>query len=166
VAALHHDCCRLAWSRGRGYVRQEDLGDLMDDKAHELAVLKAQASIRLEEIKAQDSAKEVAGKAIGENGLLYIFMIVLVGVGASLFLEGEKIAAVMGLLGASLTALIQMLNGIAGTAAKQEKPEFEVIKDLIHRLDKLDRAEQPMQVDVEGSKVTVKKGADIVTAKG
>ena len=138
----------------------------MEDKAHELAVLKAQASIRLEEIKAQDSAKEVAGKAIGENGLLYIFFIVLVGVGASLFLEGEKIAAVMGLLGASLTALIQMLNGIAGTAPKQEKPEFEVIKDLIHRLDKLDRAEPPMQVDVEGSKVTVKKGADQITAKG
>ena len=127
----------------------------MDDKTHELAVLKA-----------QDSAKEVAGKAIGEDGLLYIFLIVLVGVGASLFLEGEKIAAVMGLLGASLTALIQMLNGIAGTAPKQEKPEFEVIKDLIHRLDKLDRAEPPMQVDVEGSKVTVKKGQDIVTAKG
>ena len=138
----------------------------MEDKAHELAVLKAQARIRLDELKAQDSAKEVAGKAIGEDGLLYIFLIVLVGVGASLFLEGEKIAAVMGLLGASLTALIQMLNGIAGTAPKQEKPEFEVIKDLIHRLDKLDRAEQPMQVDVEGSKVTVKKGQDIVTAKG
>ena len=138
----------------------------MDDQTHELAVLKAQAKIRLEELKAQDSAKEVAGKAIGEDGLLYIFLIVLVGVGASLFLEGEKIAAVMGLLGASLTALIQMLNGIAGTAPKQEKPEFEVIKDLITRLDKLDRAEPPMQVDVEGSKVTVKKGADIVTAKG
>jgi hypothetical protein len=138
----------------------------MDDKTHELEVLKAQAKIRLEELKAQDSAKEVAGKAIGEDGLLYIFLIVLVGVGASLFLEGEKIAAVMGLLGASLTALIQMLNGIAGTAPKQEKPEFEVIKDLITRLDKLDRAEPPMQVDVEGSKVTVKKGADIVTAKG
>jgi len=138
----------------------------MDDKTHELAVLKAQAKIKLEELKAQDSAKEVAGKAIGEDGLLYIFLIVLVGVGASVFLEGEKIAAVMGLLGASLTALIQMLNGIAGTAPKQEKPEFEVIKDLIHRLDKLDRAEQPMQVDVEGSKVTVKKGQDVVTAKG
>ena len=138
----------------------------MEDKTHELAVLKAQAKIRLEELKAQDSAKEVAGKAIGEDGLLYIFLIVLVGVGASLFLEGEKIAAVMGLLGASLTALIQMLNGIAGTAPKQEKPEFEVIKDLITRLDKLDRAEPPMQVDVEGSKVTVKKGADVVTAKG
>ena len=65
----------------------------MDDKTHELAVLKTQAKIRLEELKAQDSAKEVAGKAIGEDGLLYIFLIVLVGVGASLFLDGEKITA-------------------------------------------------------------------------
>ncbi len=137
----------------------------MDDKAHELAVLKAQAKIRLEELKAQDSAKEVAGKAIGEDGLLYIFMIVLVGVGASLFLEGEKIAAVMGLLGASLTALIQMLNGIAGTAAKQEKPEFEVMKQLIDKLDRLDRKEAPMRVDVEDGKVTVRKGDDQVTAE-
>jgi hypothetical protein len=43
---------------------------MMDDKTHELAVLKAQAKIKLEELKAQDSAKEVAGKAIGEDGLL------------------------------------------------------------------------------------------------
>jgi len=132
----------------------------LDDKTHELAVLKAQAKIRLEELKAQDSAKEVAGKAIGEDGLLYIFLIVLVGVGASLFLEGEKIAAVMGLLGAALTALISMMNGIAGANPKQEKPEFEVIKSLIERLDKLD---QPMRVDVQGDKVTVSKGDDIIT---
>ena len=137
---------------------------MFTDKELRKAKIDAEAEFRRLEIAA--SAKDVAGKAIGEDGLLYIFLIVLVGVGASLFLEGEKIAAVMGLLGASLTALIQMLNGIAGTAPKQEKPEFEVIKDLITRLDKLDRAEPPMQVDVEGSKVTVKKGADIVTAKG
>ena len=137
----------------------------MDDKTHELAVLKAQAKIRLEELKAQDSAKEVAGKAIGEDGLLYIFLIVLVGVGASLFLEGEKIAAVMGLLGASLTALISMLNGIAGATEKEEKPEFAVIKELINKLDKLDRKEMPMRVDVEGDHVVVTKGDDTVTAK-
>ena len=136
----------------------------MDDKTHELAVLKAQARIRLDELKAQDSAKEVAGKAIGEDGLLYIFLIVLVGVGASLFLEGEKIAAVMGLLGASLTALISMLNGIAGATEKEEKPEFAVIKELITKLDKLDRKEMPMRVDVEGDHVVVTKGEDVVRA--
>ena len=107
----------------------------------------------------------MAGKAIGKDGLKYITAIVVIGVVSSLFLDNDKIAAVMGLLGASLTALISMLNGIAGTVEKEEKPEFEVIKELITKLDKLDRKEQPMRVDVEGDHVTVTKGDDVVTAR-
>jgi hypothetical protein len=106
-----------------------------------------------------ESAKEVAGKAIGKNGLVYITIIVAMGVGASIVLEESKMAAVMGLLGASLTALISMLNGVAGANPKQEKPEFEIMKELIARLDGMaDR--DPMSVQVEGDKVTVKKGND------
>ena len=141
----------------------------MDEKnlAYELAVIKAQAEVELKRLHAENSAKEVAGKAIGEGGLFYITLIIAIGVGASVVLDNNKIAAVMGLLGAALTALISMLNGIAGTAPKQEKPEFEVIKDLISKLDKLDRKEQPMKVTVEGDKVTVSKGDDsITTSKG
>ena len=141
----------------------------MDEKnlAHELSVIKAQAEVELKRLHAENSAKEVAGKAIGEGGLFYITLIIAIGVGASVVLDNDKIAAVMGLLGAALTALISMLNGIAGTAPKQEKPEFEVIKDLISKLDKLDRKEQPMKVTVEGDKVTVAKGDDsITTSKG
>jgi hypothetical protein len=141
----------------------------MDEKnlAHELAVIKAQAEVELKRLHAENSAKEVAGKAIGEGGLFYITLIIAIGVGASVVLDNDKIAAVMGLLGAALTALISMLNGIAGTAPKQEKPEFEVIKDLIQKLDKLDRKEPPMKVTVEGEKVTVSKGEDtITTSKG
>ena len=65
----------------------------------------------------------------------------------------------MGLLGASLTALISMLNSIAGASVKEEKPEFQVIKDLIQRLD---QKEAPMRVDVEDGRVTVHKGDDTV----
>jgi hypothetical protein len=110
----------------------------------------------------QETAKEVAGKTIGKQGLAYITLIVCVGVGASIVLEESKMAAVMGLLGASLTALISMMNGIAGATPKQEKPEFEVIKGLIERLD---QKEPPMQVQVDGEKVTVSKGQDVVTMK-
>jgi hypothetical protein len=56
-----------------------------------------------------------------------------------------------------------MLNGIAGAVPKQEKPEFEVIKSLIERLDKLDRKEPPMRVDVTEGRVTVTKGEDTIT---
>ena len=132
---------------------------------NELAVFRAQAKAELNRLEAESTAKEVAGKAIGKHGLAYITAIVVIGVGASIVLENEKIAAVMGLLGAALTALISMLNGIAGASPKQEKPEFEVIKHLIDKLDKLDKEELPMRVDVVGDKVTVTKGADTVTAR-
>ena len=132
---------------------------------HDIEMFRTQVQAELNRLEAQSSAKEVAGKAIGKDGLKYITAIVVIGVVSSLFLEGEKIAAVMGLLGASLTALISMLNGIAGTVEKEEKPEFEVIKELISKLDKLDRKEQPMRVDVEGDHVTVTKGDDVVTAR-
>ena len=133
----------------------------------DIELLKIQARIELEKLEAQAAAKDVAGKAIGKHGLPYITVIVVIGVIASIFLDEGKMAAVMGLLGASLTALISMLNGIAGTAPKQERPEFEVIKTLIDKLDRLaDRAE-PMAVTVDGEKVTVKKGDDIIiTDKG
>ena len=134
----------------------------MDDK--DLAVFKAQAAAELNRLEAQSTAKEVAGKAIGKHGLAYITSIVVIGVVASVFLEENKIAAVMGLLGAALTALISMLNGIAGATPKQDKPEFEVMKQLIDKLDKLDRQEAPMRVDVEDGRVTVCKGDDMVTA--
>jgi hypothetical protein len=141
----------------------------MDERnlAHELAVIKAQAKIELGKMEANSTAKDVAGRAIGKHGLFYITLIIAIGVSASLVLDNEKIAAVMSLIGGALVALISMVNGIAGTAAKQERPEFEVIKDLIQKLDKLDRKEQPMKVTVEGDKVTVAKGEDtITTSKG
>ena len=134
------------------------LGDFLKARLDVLAEAKR--------IEGQSPAKEVAGKSIGKYGLFYITLIVVIGVVSSLQLDNEKIAAVMGLLGASLTALISMLNNIAGANEKVEvKPEFEVIKDLIAKLDRLDRKEMPMRVDVEGDHVTVTKGDDVVTAR-
>lgn len=131
----------------------------------EIQMLKAQAKAELNRMEANSPAKEVAGKAIGKHGLAYITAIVVVGVGASLMLEESKIAAVIGLVSAALTALISMLNGIAGANPKQEKPEFEVMKQLIEKLDKLDRQEPPMKVDVEGNRVTVRRGEDVITTR-
>lgn len=133
----------------------------------ELRMFREQAKAELARLEAQNSAKEVAGKAIGRHGLAYITAIVIVGVGASIILEESKIAAVIGLVSAALTALIAMLNGIAGASPKQEKPEFEVIRSLIERLDRLAEKEPPMTVTVDGDRVTVTKGDDqIRTSRG
>jgi len=129
-----------------------------------LDVIEARAKIELIKLESQSSAKEVAGKAIGKQGLFYITLIVVIGVLSSLFLEADKIAAVMGLLGASLTALISMLNGIAGSQVKEEKPEFAVMTQLIDRLDRMaDR--DPMSVEVDDKRVTVSKGNDKFTSQ-
>jgi hypothetical protein len=141
---------------------------MMDSKTSistkdKVRMLQEQAKAEINRLEAQASAKDVAGKSIGKKGLFYITLIVIIGVFASLFLEEQKIAAVMGLLGASLTALISMLNGIAGASAKQEKPEFEVMKQLIDRLDRMaDR--DPMSVQVDKDTVTVTTGDNTVTA--
>ena len=128
---------------------------MFNDK--ELKKAKIDIAAELNRLEAQQTAKEVAGKSIGRYGLFYITVIVIIGVGASLYLEESKMAAVMGLLGASLTALISMMNGIAGATPKQDKPEFDIMKQLIERLDRMaDR--DPMTVDVDGEKVTVRKG--------
>ena len=131
----------------------------------DIELLKVQIKAELQRLEANSTAKDVAGKAIGKDGLKYITAIVVIGVLSSLALDSEKIAAVMGLLGASLTALISMLASIAGASEKEEKPEFSVINQLIAKLDKLDRQEQPMRVDVDGDHVTVTKGDDTVRAK-
>ena len=132
---------------------------------NEIKLLKAQAQAELQRLEAESSAKDVAGKAIGRHGLIYITLIIIVGVGASIVLEEAKIAAVIGLVSSALTALIAMISGIAGAAPKQDKPEFEVMRQLIDKLDKLDRAEQPMKVDVTDGRVTVTKGDNQVTAQ-
>lgn len=132
----------------------------------DLQKIKLDAEVELAKLEVTSPAKEVAGKAIGKWGLAAIVSIVVIGVVASLWLEEGKMAAVMGLLGASLTALIQMLNSVAGASQKEEKPEFVVMQQLIDKLDKLDRKEAPMRVEVEDGKVTVKKGDDQVIAEG
>jgi len=115
-----------------------------------------------DETPQQETAKEVAGKAIGKYGLAYITAIVLIGVGSSYFLSESAITAVMTMVGGALVALINMMNGIAGTQEKPERPEFDVIQHLIA---KLAEKEPPMRVDVEEGKVTVRKGDDITELK-
>lgn len=126
----------------------------------DIKLFKAQAKAELNRLEAESTAKEVAGKAIGKQGLFYITFIVVIGVLASLALEEAKIAAVMGLLGSALTALISMLNGIAGANPKQEKPEFEIIKSLIERLD---QREEPVKVDVNERGIKISKGEHAIT---
>lgn len=129
----------------------------MDDT---IQVLKANAKVELDRLEAQATAREVAAKTIGKQALVWIFLLVLVGVGSSLVLDSQALPAVIGLVATATMALIQLVNGIVTEAKKEEKPEITIIKELINRLD---QKEPPMRVDVQDGKVTVTKGDDKVT---
>ena len=129
----------------------------MDDT---IQVLKANAKVELDRLEAQATAREVAAKTIGKQALVWIFLLVLVGVGSSLVLDAQALPAVIGLVATATMALIQLVNGIVTEAKKEEKPEITIIKELINRLD---QKEPPMRVDVVDGKVTVSKGDDRVT---
>lgn len=128
----------------------------------DIQVLKTQARIELDKMEAQATAREVASKAIGKDALLWIFLLVLVGVGASAFLPAEALPAVIGLVATATMALIQMVTGIVTEAKKEEKPEITIIRELISRLD---QREPPMRVDVENGRVTVSKGDDTIATR-
>jgi hypothetical protein len=132
----------------------------------DLKALKAQAAVELQRLEAQATAKEVAAKAIGKTAIVWIFLLVLVGVVSSAFLAAEALPAVIGLVATATMALIQMVNGIVNEAKKEEKPEITIIKELIGRLDKPDRQDPPMRVSVDGERVTVQRGDDVITTKG
>lgn len=139
------------------------------DQDKDLALKSLEADIRLKELEAQQPAKEVASKSVGRYGLAYITLIVLIGVGSSYFLSDSAITAVMTMVGGALVALIGMMQGITGTKDKEEKPEFKLMHEMLSNqkelMNRLDKSEPPMKVEVDGEKVTVTKGADTVTAK-
>jgi hypothetical protein len=127
-----------------------------------IQTLKAQAKVELDKLEAHATAREVAAKVIGKQALVWIFLLVLVGVGSSLLLDSQALPAVIGLVATATMALIQLVNGIVTEAKKEEKPEITIIKELIQRLD---QKEPPMRVDVENGKVTVSKGDDTITTR-
>ena len=111
----------------------------------------------------EKSAKELASKVIGIIGIPAIVLMVGMVIYSAMQLSAEALTPIVGMASGVIMALISMIAGITGTKDKEEKPEFQVIQNLIARLD---QKEPPMRVDVEDGKVTVRKGDDTVNMEG
>lgn len=105
------------------------------------------------------NAKELASKVIGVIGIPAIVLMVGMVIYSAMQLSAEALTPIVGMASGVIMALISMIAGITGTKDKEDKPEFQVIQNLIARLD---QKEAPMRVDVEDGKVTVRKGDDTV----
>ena len=108
------------------------------------------------------SAKELASKVIGVIGIPAIVLMVGMVIYSAMELTSEALTPIVGMASGVIMALISMIGGITGTRDKEEKPEFQVIQNLIARLD---QKESPMRVDVTDGKVTVVKGDDEINMK-
>lgn len=124
--------------------------------------LKLRAEIELAKLEAKATAKEVTSKKIGSTAIPWIVLLVIVGVTASAFLPTESLPAIIGLVSTAAMALISMLSGITGTNDKEEKPEFKLLHELVERLDK---QEDSMSVEVKDESVVVRKGDDVITTE-
>ena len=120
------------------------------------------AQIEIDKIHANSTAKEIASKHLGKHAINYITILVVIGVISSQFLEGGALTAVIGLVSTAAMAMIGILQHIVGAKEEEEKPELEIIKSLIKELS--DKEDDPMQVDVTDTDVTVTKGESKVTA--
>ena len=120
------------------------------------------AKIEIDKIYAKSTAKEIASRHLGKHAINYITVLVVIGVISSTSLEGGALTAVIGLVSTAAMAMIGILQHIVGAVEKEEKPELEIIKNLIEQL--ADKKEEPMQVDVTDTDVTVTKGESKVTA--
>jgi len=120
------------------------------------------AQIEIDKITARSTAKEIASKHLGKHAINYITVLVVIGVISSTHLEGGALTAVIGLVSTAAMAMIGILQHIVGAKEKEDKPEIEIIKNLILQLR--DKQDDPMQVDVTDTDVTVTKGESKVTA--
>lgn len=110
----------------------------------------------------EKSAKELASKVIGVIGIPAIVLMVGMVIYSAMELTSEALTPIVGMASGVIMALISMIGGITGTRDKEEKPEFQIIQNLIARLD---QKESPMRVDVTEGKVTVVKGDDEINMK-
>lgn len=120
------------------------------------------AKIEIDKINAKSTAKEAASKHLGKHAINYITVLVVIGVYSSSELEGGALTAVIGLVSTAAMALIGILQHIVGAKDVEDKPEIEIIKNLIIQL--ADKKEDPMAVDVTEKSVEVTKGHNRVTA--
>ncbi len=135
---------------------------MAQDHKSDIELLKTQARIEIERLEQMNSAREVSSKYIGKTAVPWIVLLVIVGVASAAFMDAASLPAVIGLVSTAVMALITMLATITGTKEKEERPEFTVIRELI---DRLDEANESMDVIVDRDRVTVNKGRKTITSQ-
>lgn len=96
-----------------------------------IAIETTRGRLRVQEIVAQESSKEVAGKHLAKAGAIYLLILVLAFIGSVTMLPNEAVAVVAGLITLVVTNLSTILKGIVET--KEQKDPIELMYDIAEK---------------------------------
>jgi len=97
----------------------------------ELALRKIELKEKIDTIKAQETAKEKAGKHLAVFGAFYLCILVLAFLVSVKYIEGENLAIVATLITLVVTSLSAILKGISDTP--EPKDPVELMHDIVQR---------------------------------
>ena len=97
----------------------------------ELALRKVELKEKIDTIKAQETAKEKAGKHLAVFGAFYLCILVLAFLVSVKYIDGENLAIVATLITLVVTSLSSILKGISDTP--EPKDPVELMHDIVQR---------------------------------
>ena len=97
----------------------------------ELAIRKVELKEKIDTIKAQETAKEKAGKHLAVFGAFYLCVLVLAFLVSVKYIAGENLAIVATLITLVVTSLSAILKGISDTP--EPKDPVELMHDIVQR---------------------------------
>ena len=120
-------------------------GDIAKNTKEAIALKVAEGRLKVQEIIAEESSKEVAGKHLAKAGAIYLLILVLAFIGSVTVLPNEAVAVVAGLITLVVTNLSQILKGIVET--KEQKDPIELMFDIAEKNSEVCQAEHQSMVD-------------------
>ena len=108
-----------------------DPSNMATNTKEAIALETTRGRLRVQEIVAQESSKEVAGKHLAKMGAFYLLILVLAFIGSVTMLPAEAVAVVAGLITLVVTSLSTILKGIVET--KEQKDPIELMYDIAEK---------------------------------
>ena len=122
-----------------------DPSNMATNTKEAIALETTRGRLRVQEIVAQESSKEVAGKHLAKMGAFYLLILVLAFIGSVTMLPAEAVAVVAGLITLVVTSLSTILKGIVET--KEQKDPIELMYDIAEKNSEICQQEHEKMVE-------------------
>ena len=129
---------------GNGTSDESALGIAQNTK-EAIAIKVAEGRLKVQEIIAKETSKEVAGKHLAKAGAVYLLILVLAFIYSIQTLPNEAVAVVAGLITLVVTNISTILKGI--TETEEAKDPIELMYDIAEKNSDICQAEHEVTVN-------------------